>query len=456
MKELFPEYDHSESLNYPDVWESALFVFDTNVLLNLYRYHESTRRELLKILKTLEDRIWIPHHVALEFQRNRLSVIASQGNGFKEMRTILTTTKNKLKDDIYKLGLHNRHTLINAEKLINDFEELTNNFSKELETLESSQQKINEHDPIKKLIEELFSGKVGSAHKLQKEVDDLSKEAETRYKLKIPPGYKDDEKDKNKPDDFMHKGIFYKRKYGDYIAWSQTLDKAQTLTSKKLIFITDDGKEDWWQKLNGEGSSNNVGPRTELIDEALRIGKLEAFLMYRPEGFLKYAKESLQASVSEDAMNDVRKISISNTVTHLTDSYVDLTSTNAEYAIKDWLSTTFQYVEGVRANFPDFIVHHEEEILAFEIFLFTPDRLDRELRIFNDICETESFFNEDLFDDLTIIWVVNKESDLPALSKILKKHTNFNHNRNISIQAALMESTGNFPTITKLWPINTW
>ncbi len=46
--------------------EQALFVFDTNVLLNLYRYQSGTRDELLNVLAQLSDRIWIPHHVALE------------------------------------------------------------------------------------------------------------------------------------------------------------------------------------------------------------------------------------------------------------------------------------------------------------------------------------------------------------------------------------------------------
>lgn len=50
MKGLFPQYDHSNNVDFSETWRSALFVFDTNVLLNLYRYQESTREELLNVI----------------------------------------------------------------------------------------------------------------------------------------------------------------------------------------------------------------------------------------------------------------------------------------------------------------------------------------------------------------------------------------------------------------------
>ena len=68
------------------LWETAVFVFYANVLLNLYRYQSSTRDDLIKVLKKLSDRIWIPYHVGLEFGRNRLNVIAEQKKRFSEVR----------------------------------------------------------------------------------------------------------------------------------------------------------------------------------------------------------------------------------------------------------------------------------------------------------------------------------------------------------------------------------
>jgi len=450
MKDLFPQYNHSDSLNYSNVWQSALFVFDTNVLLNLYRYHESTRTELLDILKSLENRIWIPHHVGLEFHRNRISVIATQGNGFKEMREILNSTKNKLKDDIYQLGLHNRHTLINAEKLIHSFDELTTNFAKELETLEASQQKISDPDPIKKIIDDLFSGKVGPAYSQQCDIDDLSKKAETRYKLKIPPGYKDDEKDKNKPDDFMHNGIFYKRKYGDYIAWSQILKKAESLDSKQLIFITDDGKEDWWHKLNADGSSNNLGPRIELIDEAINIGKLDAFLMYKPEGFLKYAKKFLAATVSDESLNEARQVSTTNTQTQdLPEIKIhDFNPYNVESAVRQWLEEHTDKVDGPRLKFPDFIVDSQRKKIGIEVFLYKPSLANNELRLFKTVSKLANN-KSDQFDSLQFFWAVSCEEHKDMILDLLVKEQQMLSG--ITIHIGLFEMAGTTPRIAKTW-----
>ncbi|NEB93188.1 DUF4935 domain-containing protein [Streptomyces bauhiniae] len=55
---------------------SGLVVLDTNVLLNLYRSNESTRRDTLAALARLRERLWIPHQVLAEFWRNRESPTA--------------------------------------------------------------------------------------------------------------------------------------------------------------------------------------------------------------------------------------------------------------------------------------------------------------------------------------------------------------------------------------------
>lgn len=70
--------------------QSALVVVDANVLLNLYRYSESTRNDLLEVLRSLGKRLWIPHQVMREFWRNRLSVLGSRGAGTEQALTALS------------------------------------------------------------------------------------------------------------------------------------------------------------------------------------------------------------------------------------------------------------------------------------------------------------------------------------------------------------------------------
>jgi hypothetical protein len=57
MKDLFPQYTNFLNVDYGVVWKHALFVFDTNVLLNLYRYQSKTRDELLNVVEQRRSRL---------------------------------------------------------------------------------------------------------------------------------------------------------------------------------------------------------------------------------------------------------------------------------------------------------------------------------------------------------------------------------------------------------------
>ena len=140
MKGLFPQFDTGAEIDYDSIWKQALFAFDTNVLLNLYRYQPGTRDELLNVMAKLSGRIWVPHHVALEFQRNRLKVIAEQRTRFTDVRRAIEKAKNSLLADLEKLQLHRRHSLINPQPLTSGFESLTGQFLAELDRLQETQQ----------------------------------------------------------------------------------------------------------------------------------------------------------------------------------------------------------------------------------------------------------------------------------------------------------------------------
>ncbi|QXG29093.1 PIN-like domain-containing protein [Pseudomonas viridiflava] len=366
MKGLFSQYDYFEGKDYSDAWRSALFVFDTNVLLNLYRYQARTREELLDALRKLNDRVWIPHHVALEFQRNRLKVIAAQGKKFSEVRKLVEGSRADLTKGIASLQLNKRHSHINPEPLIKGFEKLVSEFLSDLESLQQSQQSLTGPDPIKAVVEEIFNKKVGKAFLSQDDVDKKNKEAELRYKLKIPPGYKDDGKDKDDPDEYVHNGLIYKKKYGDYLVWSQILDHAHANKVENLIFITDDAKEDWWSQIDFEGPKT-VGPRTELIEEAARIGSIETFLMYKPEGFLKYANEFLSTNVSKETLTEVHDVSTANKNKAIGKIGKRMTAGKATNLVWRWLQENHLKIIYSQSTYPDFIYHEPDGAHGYEV-----------------------------------------------------------------------------------------
>jgi len=96
----FPGYRLPSDDELNKALRSALVVVDTNVLLNLYRYNESTRNDLLEVLRQLGNRLWVPHQALLEFWRNRLSVIASRGAGTDQALNALGKQQRATQDAI--------------------------------------------------------------------------------------------------------------------------------------------------------------------------------------------------------------------------------------------------------------------------------------------------------------------------------------------------------------------
>lgn len=76
MKAKFAGFYPLTKVELDRLWKEGCFVFDTNILLNLYRYGETSRNEWLAVIADIQDRLWTPHQVALEYQRNRRSTIS--------------------------------------------------------------------------------------------------------------------------------------------------------------------------------------------------------------------------------------------------------------------------------------------------------------------------------------------------------------------------------------------
>src|SRR5262249_50614685 len=118
----------------------------------------------------------------------------------------------------------------------------------------------------------LFEGRTGSPFGVD-QLDELEKIGQVRYEKKVPPGNEDAKKPENK--------------FGDFIVWRQLMDEARRI-EKPLIFITDDGKDDFWRRPNGR----TIGPRHELIAEFKRETGQNLY-MYNSSSFMKYAESHI-------------------------------------------------------------------------------------------------------------------------------------------------------------------
>ena len=440
MRNSYKGFRQLSDADFKRLWETALFVFDANVLLNLYRYQSSTRDDLLKVLEKLGDRIWIPYHVGLEFERNRLIVIADQKKRFSEVRKSVEKAKTSLITDLDNLQLRKRHSLINPDKLVIGFESLTKEFLSELDDLQKKQQGITDFDPLREKLEDLFNGRVGNSPADQDNIDKIQKDGEQRFGFNIPPGFEDNDKGKEEIDDFMSGGILYKRKFGDLIVWKQILEHAKSASIKSLVFVTDDSKEDWWHKINSDGPKT-IGPRPELIDEISIEAGVETFYMYNPEGFLKYSKDLLHTEVSDETIKEVRDISVSRSKANDARAFMHR-ARSAEKAVYTWLESRFDEVSVNRHSFPDFIARSEDRKYGFDVKLVSnPIILMHRLR--DMLYRSYYEINENDFDEVSIVIVLTDVEDVEMATKYCVRITeNMPPNLRIIVGVGEVDSSG--------------
>jgi hypothetical protein len=148
---------------------------------------------------------------------------------------------------------------------------------------------VTGEDQIIKRLVEILDGKVG-----ERPSPDARKEAEkwatTRIDQMVPPGFADKKKEGD-------------RKLGDALIWKEVLDEARQ-TQRPIIFITDDVKEDWWQRIMGK----TIGPLPELKQELFDIAG-KPFHMYQVEQFMKYAGEFSGRQVPSASLTEAAEVS---------------------------------------------------------------------------------------------------------------------------------------------------
>lgn len=296
MKKLFPGFYTKSNEELKKMWDTSLIVFDTNVLLNLYRYSESTQNELLNLIESFEQKIYLPYYVAFEFNKNRLEVIAEQEKSYKEFSKNLEALFQEINST--------KKNPFFSKKLEKEFKKVTEMARVEIEANIEKYKVFLKSDPIYNRLSDIFADRIIGEFTVE-ECNSLYKEGEIRYSSKIPPGYKDSNKKEGNI-------------YGDLIIWKQILNLAKE-KQKDIIFISDDNKEDWWWKLKDE---RIIGPRNELVREIYDFANVD-FHMYSSERFLKFGSEALHKEVDNSALEEIEAMKITHVYEKL---HLDLTS----------------------------------------------------------------------------------------------------------------------------------
>lgn len=300
--------------------ENTIIVFDTNSLFNVFRFTPEASKEYFEIIQSIQDKIYIPYLVALEFHFHKSETLLLNEINVTKFKNDFSKNWNKVKSDAVKklfssLTFRNDlqqnelttflSNLLNSDKL--DIE------AKLIEKISSISD--NQKNTFKILIQ-IMESKTGERY-TQDMITKIEKEGEERYKNGIPPGFND----ANKKLSRSYNGIKYQQKFGDLIIWKDIISKAKEDRIKHVIFVTSDGKQDSKTDLNYKvcvGNDGNgkekyqiIGPRIELIEEMKNDTGADFYLMDELEFMKQFSQEEVSSQVAKsisDTLLDFAKI----------------------------------------------------------------------------------------------------------------------------------------------------
>ena len=305
MEEEFKGYNLYTEKEYEEIWSNSVIVLDTNILLNFFRYSSKTRANIIKVLKELKKRIWIPYQVIKEYYKNRDIVIKESQEGIRKLEE---NVKLKIDDVIGEINKYNKNIeeIDKLKECLKQTKENTNTIITKIKE-EKDKEKTNKEDiKIEKEILNLIENNYESKY-IYSEKEKVIEEGDKRIKEQIPKGYKDDKK-KDKYKEFTING--------DYIIFNSIIEYAKEKNSN-VIFITDDKKEDWFHIIAGE----KKGGRPELLNEFYKKTK-KLMLVYTSDGFFnQYNNIATKEKLSEETLKEIEKISDINE--HLAEEYHD-------------------------------------------------------------------------------------------------------------------------------------
>lgn len=292
MKKLFSSYFTPQPDFFKALWSKAYFALDTNVLLDLYRYSDKTRSELIVVLTSLKDRIWIPHQVGLEFAYNRPEVISTQVEMYQKAQDFIKSLRAAVQKEINTTFSFRNHPVLNPDEFRKSLESVLNDLSEKIDKYQRFHPDFFSKDPVLVALCDLLDGRVGPSYDSTR-MEEIFKVGKLRYGKSIPPGYADSTGPGKKEGDAI---------YGDLVLWFQLIDQAKVL-KKPFIFVSSDLKEDWWWQPKGR----TMGCRPELRDEFFRESGQD-FYMYTSNRFLEYATQYLKVQVSVDSIKEIKSV----------------------------------------------------------------------------------------------------------------------------------------------------
>ncbi|MGX1474989.1 UNVERIFIED_CONTAM: putative nucleic-acid-binding protein [Streptomyces canus] len=296
-------------------FQDGIIVLDTNVLLSLYEYTETSRGEVLSALEQTAGRLWMPYQVGLEFVRGRRSTLESRKRALSDAasevnkklmaaRKAIVEAKNLVCAQLDKYARAHEEiaeldALVANASVDQHLDLYRQEFKRHLDMLKADHElalnSADADDPILPRIAALYGDGVGEqpdAEVLRKRIEEATA---FRFPNKIPPGFADSGKDTPL------------KSAGDFLLWEELIEHVRQLpeASRRVLFISNDTKEDWYESDSGSRSSR---PWPSLVDELER----RAGAQLRIETQLNFyggIREFLNAELAADTYAEIERVS---------------------------------------------------------------------------------------------------------------------------------------------------
>lgn len=301
IKELSKKYGKidEESLDIEDRdFQKSTIVFDTNILIKIYKLKEETREELFKILENpkINKRLYIPHQILLEFFLKRKDLL-KKADGFetKLSEKIATNLNNQILSNIcvkkkWTGGFENcflANEDICAELCELDITKHINAIKSEYEKVISKYKKnkitLNQ-DPILDRLSKIFENKIGKEIK-PKGYNEIKNEVIIKKFSGLPyAGWKDSNKSNG-------------NEYGDFIVWKDLIDND---FEDGVIYVTEEKKSDWVDE------NENMKLYLKIEYKKATNGKINIINF---ENFMKRISSIYKVLLNENTLEDLAKAS---------------------------------------------------------------------------------------------------------------------------------------------------
>lgn len=310
MKSVFSEYYRPKDEDFESFLKSALIVVDTNVILNCFRRSQETVDELLRLFRAVKNQLHMPFQIGFEYHENVDVVITEMRQRQLNFQKLIESEVDKFRGAIAEL----QHPFVSAIVLesVDALEEsISRRFAEERWNLANLDIRTNN---IRSEIEALWDDdKIGLPFS-DDEIKAIIKEGETRYKSLQPPGFKD-----------SRKSIVNNKPFGDLFLWKQMIAVAKQRNAP-ILFVTDDGKDDWWLKIRGETKGPLPALRAEMRREAAQdyySYSSDQFIKYGAPLFLKRKADSIALATAErdNQVDSLAEVDIEEALDGFTSAY---------------------------------------------------------------------------------------------------------------------------------------